>query len=77
MVTGRLRQRDYEAADGTRRTVYETGADDAGPSPRFAAAKVTRTTRDKAPHPAGAASQWASPPAAGTAAAPGGDQPPF
>ncbi len=53
VVTGRLRQRDYEAADGTRRTVYEIDVDDAGPSLRFATATITKATRERAPHPAG------------------------
>ena len=38
IVTGRLRQRDYETTDGQKRTAYEVDADDAGPSLRFATA---------------------------------------
>jgi single-strand DNA-binding protein len=53
VVTGRLRQRDYEAADGTGRTVYEVDVDDAGPSLRFATATITKTTRERHPHPPG------------------------
>ena len=46
VVTGRLRQRAYETTDGRKRTAYEVDADDAGPSLRFATAKVTKTTRE-------------------------------
>ena len=51
VVTGRLRQRDYEAADGQKRTVYEVDADDLGPSLRFATAKVVKATRERPLHP--------------------------
>jgi len=76
IVTGRLKQRDYETTDGQKRTVYEVDVDDAGPSLRFATAKVVKATRDKVPHPADA-DPWAhdsSPAVVGAAA---GDQPPF
>jgi single-strand DNA-binding protein len=52
IVTGRLKQRQYETPDGGKRTVYELDADDVGPSLRWATAKVAKTSRDKAPHPA-------------------------
>jgi single-strand DNA-binding protein len=78
IVTGRLRQRDYETSDGQKRTVYEVDADDAGPSLRFATAKVTKATRDRPPHPAEAAGDpWASSGAADAPAAGAGGQPPF
>jgi single-strand DNA-binding protein len=35
-VTGRLRQRSYEATDGTKHTVFELDADEVGPSLRYA-----------------------------------------
>jgi single-strand DNA-binding protein len=78
VVTGRLRQRDYEAADGTRRTVYEVDVDDAGPSLRFATAKVTKTTRELPPHPANSDGRWntAAPPTEQAPAA-AGMAPPF
>lgn len=77
IVTGRLKQRDYEAADGTKRTVYELDADDIGPSLKWATAKIARTSRDTPPHPAETPDPWAS-----TPPAPGGDgeaggEPPF
>jgi len=46
IVTGRLRQRSYEAQDGTKRTVYELEVDDTGPSLRNASAKVNKVTRN-------------------------------
>jgi single-strand DNA-binding protein len=45
IVHGRLRQRSYEAQDGSRRTVYEVEADEVGPSLRNASAKVSRAGR--------------------------------
>src|SRR5215469_11657758 len=62
VVTGRLRQREYETTDGEKRTVYEVDADDVGPSLRWATAKVTKTTRDRVPHPADTQDRWASGP---------------
>ena len=75
VVTGRLRQREYEPADGGKRTVYEVDADDVGPSLRWATAKVAKSTRDRAPHPADGEDRWASAPADAPAGA--GDEPPF
>jgi single-strand DNA-binding protein len=60
IVTGRLRQRSYEAADGTKRTVIELDTDDIGPSLKWATAKIAKTTRDKAPHPADGPDPWAA-----------------
>jgi single-strand DNA-binding protein len=76
VVTGRLRQREYETTEGDKRTVYEIDADDVGPSLRWATAKVARTARDRAPHPAGDEDRWASPDPAGASAATG-EEPPF
>jgi single-stranded DNA-binding protein len=46
IVTGKLRQRSYEAKDGSgKRTVYELGADEVGVSLRNATAKVTKASR--------------------------------
>lgn len=42
VVTGRLRQREYEK-DGAKKVVYEIDADDLGPSLSFATATVART----------------------------------
>jgi single-strand DNA-binding protein len=77
IVTGRLKQRQYETQDGDKRTVYELDADDVGPSLKWATAKVAKTTRDKIPHPAEAAGagQWASAPAPAAGGLPA--EPPF
>ncbi|MBO0820689.1 MAG: single-stranded DNA-binding protein [Nocardiopsaceae bacterium] len=82
IVTGRLRQREYETTEGERRTVYEVDAEDVGPSLRWATAKVAKATRDRPPHPADTADDpWASdapqPAAAGAGAGGGGGEPPF
>jgi single-strand DNA-binding protein len=77
VVTGRLRQRDYETTEGGKRTVYEVDVEDAGPSLRFATAKVAKSTRDKVPHPAedSGSDQWAGRPVSEPASA--GTEPPF
>jgi single-strand DNA-binding protein len=76
IVTGRLRQRDYETDAGEKRTVYEVDADDAGPSLKWATAKITRASREKVPHPADEGAPWAAEPAAAAAGAPA-SEPPF
>jgi single-strand DNA-binding protein len=45
IVSGRLRQRQYETKEGEKRTVYEVEVDDVGPSLRNASAKVNRAQR--------------------------------
>jgi single-strand DNA-binding protein len=45
IVSGRLRQRNYETAQGEKRTVYEVEVDDVGPSLLRASAKVNRVAR--------------------------------
>ncbi len=45
IVSGRLRQRNYETQAGEKRTVYEVEVDDVGPSLLRASAKVNRATR--------------------------------
>jgi single-strand DNA-binding protein len=45
IVSGRLRQRQYETKEGEKRTVYEVEVDDVGPSLRNASARVTKATR--------------------------------
>jgi single-strand DNA-binding protein len=42
MVTGRLRQRSWETAEGDKRSVTELEADEVGASLKFATAKVER-----------------------------------
>ena len=76
IVTGRLKQRSYETPEGDKRTVYELDADDVGPSLKWATAKIAKTSRDRAPHPADGADPWQTrEPAA--AAAGDADRPPF
>ena len=45
IVTGRLKQRNYETKEGEKRTVYEVEVDDVGPSLKNASAKVNRVSR--------------------------------
>ena len=45
IVSGRLRQRQYETKEGEKRTVYEVEVDEVGPSLRNASAKVNRASR--------------------------------
>jgi single-strand DNA-binding protein len=59
VVTGRLRQRSYEAKDGTKRTVYEVEADDVAPSLRNATAKVIKAERSRPSAPQASDDPWA------------------
>lgn len=45
IASGRLKQRSYETREGEKRTVFELDVDEIGPSLRYAAAKVNKTTR--------------------------------
>jgi single-strand DNA-binding protein len=45
IVSGRLKQRNYETKEGENRTVYEIEVDDVGPSLRNASAKVNKASR--------------------------------
>jgi single-strand DNA-binding protein len=45
MVTGRLRQRTWETAEGDKRSVTEIEADEVGASLKWATAKVERTSQ--------------------------------
>ena len=74
-MTGRLKQRSYETPEGDKRTVYELDADDVGPSLKWATAKIARTNRDKAPHPADEGDPWQAGQPADVARP--DDQPPF
>lgn len=46
IVTGNLKQRTYEAKDGTERTVVEIEVYEVGPSLRYATVQVERSARD-------------------------------
>jgi single-strand DNA-binding protein len=45
IVSGRLKQREWETKEGEKRTSYEIDVDEVGPSLKFASAKVTKTQR--------------------------------
>src|SRR6202522_3172493 len=70
IVSGRLKQRQYETKEGEKRTVYEVEADDVGPSLRNASAKVNRAARSGANGSGNGGGQGAAPAASG--ARPGG-----
>lgn len=76
MVTGRLEQREYETANGEKRSVVEIVADELGPSLRWARAEVERTQRTG---PDGTPSGGSRPAPAGAARANDvyGDEEPF
>jgi single-strand DNA-binding protein len=60
MVVGNLTQREYEARDGTKRTVVELQVDEVGPSLRYASAKVTRSPREQGSSGFGRGAGWGS-----------------
>jgi single-strand DNA-binding protein len=45
MVSGKFKQREYEAKDGTKRTVYELAFATVAPTLRYATAKVQKMSR--------------------------------
>jgi single-strand DNA-binding protein len=47
IVTGQLKQRNYETREGEKRSTIELDVDEIGPSLRFATATVTRATSDR------------------------------
>ena len=55
VVTGRLRQRSFETAEGQRRQVIELEVDELGVSLRYATARPQRTTAPTRPDVAGTA----------------------
>ncbi|MEV6755813.1 single-stranded DNA-binding protein [Streptomyces sp. NPDC051214] len=85
IVTGRLRQHNWQTSENENRSMLGLEVDEIGPSLRFATAKVTRAQRNGttatgpaadawstgAPAPSG----WGAPASTGTASA--GDEPPF
>ena len=60
IVSGRLRQRNYETKEGEKRTVYEVEVDDVGPSLRNASAKVNRANRSSGQSGSGYSGQGSS-----------------
>lgn len=51
IVSGRLRQRDWESKEGERRTSIELEVDEIGPSLRYASAQVVRAGFGNGPVP--------------------------
>lgn len=45
IVTGRMKQREYETNTGEKRSVWEVEADEVGPALKYATAKVTKAQR--------------------------------
>ncbi len=76
LVTGRLKQRQYETREGEKRTVYEVEVEDVGPSLRYASAKVTKASRSNGPATADPGPWGQGSPASGNGA-PAADEPPF
>lgn len=88
VVTGKVRNREYEKRDGSKGYSLEIEVDHVGPSLKFATAKVTRAGRSggnaaqAAPAAAAAGDPWGSPvpagaPAGGDPWAADSDEPPF
>jgi single-strand DNA-binding protein len=74
IVAGILRQRDYEAKDGSKRTVWELAVSEVGAALRYANVKITKARRDGAPIPE---DPWASNGGPQDSDAPVDDEPPF
>ncbi|MER7172630.1 single-stranded DNA-binding protein [Streptomyces mesophilus] len=82
VVTGRLRQHDWQTPEGEKRSMLALEVDDIGPSLRFATAKVeriARTTNSVGQAPSSDPRNTATPtePAAPAGSAVSGDEPPF
>jgi len=71
IVTGTLRQRDYEAQDKTKRTVWEVAVSEVGAALRYATVKISKSRRDSVPV---LEDPWAS---GATPPEPTEDEPPF
>ena len=77
IVTGRLKQRSYEAKDGTKRTVYEVKTDEVAPSLRWATCKISKSERSRSAAGNGAHGQVDADPWASEASGGYSDEPPF
>ena len=51
IVTGTMRQRDYETTAGEKRTVWEVSVTEAGAALRYATVKIAKARRDQVPAP--------------------------
>ncbi|MGW2832093.1 single-stranded DNA-binding protein [Streptomyces sp. NPDC001286] len=72
VVTGRLRQHNWQTDQGENRSMLALEADDIGPSLRFATAKVTKAHRNGAAPSGPANDAWNTAAPAGAAPANGG-----
>jgi len=72
MVSGTLRQRDYETKEGEKRTVWEVHAAEVGAALRYATVKISKVRRDHVPAPEDPWSREAP-----TPSAPAEEEPPF
>jgi single-strand DNA-binding protein len=90
MVTGSLKQRSYETAQGEKRTVVELEAEDVAPSLKYATAKVNKVERKggsntggnaSKPRKAAASDPWGGAPdpwvGSGSTSATKDEEPPF
>jgi single-strand DNA-binding protein len=75
IVSGRLKQRNYETKEGEKRTVYEVEVDDVGPSLKNASAKVNKASRSGAPQQRASEDPWAG--SAPSTVGASTDEPPF
>lgn len=69
LLTGTLRQRDWETKEGEKRTTMEVDVTEIGPSLRWATAKISKATRN------GDSDQWETNATNGDNPPP--DEPPF
>lgn len=70
IVAGTMRQRDYQTAEGEKRTVWEVTAAEVGAALSYATVKISRARRDSVPVPD---DPWAGAPVPSAPA----DEPPF
>jgi single-strand DNA-binding protein len=81
VVTGRLRQHNWQTPEGENRSMLALEVDDIGPSLRFATATVARVQRTNGTAPAPSNGSWSTSPGApatsGEGTPPAGDEPPF
>jgi single-strand DNA-binding protein len=81
IVTGRLKQREYQTSEGEKRTVFDLEVDEVGPTLQWATAKVNKVRRDSAGAPSSSSASpaddpWGSAPPA-VSSQPVDDEPPF
>lgn len=74
IVTGRLKQREYQTREGEKRTAYELDVDDVGPSVKWATTKVTKAQRSAGDTSGGSLDPWGP---SATAPSNADSEPPF